>query len=213
MTTQAGAATPTSPPSISRLNLSETRNPENQAGALNSGRVPLSARRLSKAVLHADSTDTSSSNAAGIVMLTDAVGTPRAVRVVQKEEAEGRNMIRIGWVWSLDDKTYQIELRHGRKSGVRKIYINKQLVERVKTLKDLLADAGSVHEFSLDEGRVAQLHIVPKGFSGFTYQMLIDGQPIEQNWSGLATASTDVGSHLLDLRKAPGGELGLLNPT
>ena len=25
--------------------------------------------------------------------------------------------------------------------------------------------------------------------------MLIDGQPIEQNWSGLATSSTDVGSH------------------
>eukprot|EP00966_Prymnesium_polylepis_P222210 5141278-Prymnesium_polylepis.2 len=24
------------------------------------------------------------------------------------------------WVWSLDGKTYQIELRHGRKSGIRK---------------------------------------------------------------------------------------------
>ena len=118
----------------------------------------------------------------------------------------------------------QIELRHGRKSGLRKIYINKVLVERVKTLKDLFSDVGSVHEFPLgdthrvgaagaprvgDTQRVAQLHIVPKGFSGFTYQMLIDGQPIEQNWSGFATASTDVGSHLLDLRKAPGGELGL----
>ena len=77
-------------PSISRLDLSDTQKPENQAGALNSGRVPLSARRLSKAVLHADSTDTSSSNAAGIVMLTDAVGTPRPVRVVQKEESKSK---------------------------------------------------------------------------------------------------------------------------
>lgn len=156
---------------------------ENQAGTLNSGRVPLSARRLSKAVLHADSTDTGSSNTAGFVVLTDSVGTPRAVRVVQKEESEGMNMIRVGWVWSLEGKTHQIELRHGRKSGVRKIYINRQLVERVRQLKDLLADAGSVHEFRLDGHHVAQLHIVPKGFSGFTYQMLIDGSPIEQNWS------------------------------
>ena len=59
---------------------------------------------------------------------------------------------------------------------MRKIYINKQLVERVKTLKDLLADVGSVHEFPLGDSlplegrRIAQLHIVPKGFCGFTYQ-------------------------------------------
>ena len=104
------------------------------------------------------------------------MGTPRSVRVVQKEESEGLNMIRVGWVWSLDGKTYQIELRHGRKSGMRKMcarplerrdrhlarlpkftgrhgpvsYINRQLVERVRALKDLLADAGSVHEFELE---------------------------------------------------------------
>ena len=113
-----------SPPSIGRLDLSSAHNPENQAGTLNSGRVPLSARRLSKSVLHADS-NSASSNAAGIVMLKDSEGTPRAVRVVQKEESEGRNIIRVGWIWSTEGKTYQIELRHGRKSGIRKIYINK----------------------------------------------------------------------------------------
>ena len=117
-----------SPPSIGRLDLSSAHNPENQAGTLNSGRVPLSARRLSKSVLHADSNG-ASSNAAGIVMLKDSEGTPRAVRVVQKEESEGRNIIRVGWIWSTDGKTYQIELRHGRKSGIRKIYINKRLVD------------------------------------------------------------------------------------
>ena len=158
-----------SPPVIARLDLSSAHNPENQAGTLNSGRVPLSARRLSKSVLHADSSG-GSSNASGIVMLTDSVGTPRAVRVVQKEESEGRNIIRVGWIWSTEGTTYQIELRHGRKSGIRKIYINKRLVERVKTLKDFFSDIGSVHEFSLEGRRIAQLHIVPKGFSGFTYQ-------------------------------------------
>ena len=240
-------------PSISRLDLSEAQRPENQDGALNSGRVPLSARRLSKAVLHADSTDAESSNTAGFVVLNDSLGTPRSVRVVQKEEYEGLNMIRVGWVWSLDGRTFQIELRHGRKSGMRKIYINRQLVERVRALKDLLADAGSVHEFELEGRHVAQLHIVPKGFSGFTYQMLIDGHPIEQNWSrhslpprslctapsppcranlplcvtlpnsftparhptvhrrrsGLMQSSSDVGSHLLDVRKPPQGGIGL----
>ncbi len=35
--------------------------------------------------------------------------------------------------------------RHGPVS-----YINRQLVERVRALKDLLADAGSVHEFELE---------------------------------------------------------------
>ena len=157
-----------SPPAIARLDLSSAHNPENQAGTLNSGRVPLSARRLSKSVLHADSSGISSSNASGIVMLTDSVGTPRAVRVVQKEESEGRNIIRVGWIWSTEGTTHQIELRHGRKSGIRKIYINKQLVERVKTLKDLFSDIGSVHEFPLEGQRVAQLHIVPRGLSGFT---------------------------------------------
>jgi hypothetical protein len=117
-----------SPPSIGRLDLSSAHNPEIQAGTLNSGRVPLSARRLSKSVLHADSNRTSS-NAAGIVMLKDSEGTPRAVRVVQKEESENRNIVRVGWIWSTDGQTYQIELRHGRKSGIRKIYINKRLVD------------------------------------------------------------------------------------
>ena len=36
------------------------------------------------------------------------VGTPRAVRVVQKEESEGRNIIRVGWVWSIEGTTYQV---------------------------------------------------------------------------------------------------------
>jgi hypothetical protein len=37
-------------------------------------------------------------------------------------------MVSVKWVWSLDNATYQIELRHGRKSGIRKIYVNKVLI-------------------------------------------------------------------------------------
>jgi len=59
------AAAP-SRPAMARLDLSTAHNPENQAGTLNSGRVPLSARRLSKSVLHADSSGVASSNASGI---------------------------------------------------------------------------------------------------------------------------------------------------
>ena len=135
------AAVATISPAIARLDLTAAQLSSNQAGALNSGRVPLSARRLSKAVLHADSSGTASGNASGIVMLTDSAGTPRAVRVVQKEESEGRNIIRVGWVWSLDGKTFQIELRHGRKSGVRKGYMNR--VCAACTLQAL--PAGAMH--------------------------------------------------------------------
>ena len=30
------------------------------------------------------------------------------MRVVQKEESEGRNIIRVGWVWSIEGTTYQV---------------------------------------------------------------------------------------------------------
>jgi hypothetical protein len=50
------------------------------------------------------------------------------VRVVQSEEHENFNMIQVKWVYTLNDKYYQILLRHGRRSGIRKIYVNKEMV-------------------------------------------------------------------------------------
>ena len=39
-------------------------------------------------------------------------------------------MVNVKWVYTIDDKYFQIVLRHGRKSGIRKIYVNKDMVER-----------------------------------------------------------------------------------
>ena len=48
--------------------------------------MPLSTRRLKKEVLRADSSSALSNNSsAGHVMLTDSMGTPRNVRVVQQQ--------------------------------------------------------------------------------------------------------------------------------
>jgi hypothetical protein len=92
------------------------------------GSGPLSARKLKKEVLNASSSSLDSSNAAGTITLRDELGTPRSVRVVQSEEHENFNMIQVKWVYTLNDKYYQILLRHGRRSGIRKIYVNKEMV-------------------------------------------------------------------------------------
>ncbi|KOO53257.1 hypothetical protein Ctob_013110 [Chrysochromulina tobinii] len=111
------------------------------------GSGPLSARKLKKEVLNASSSSLDSSNAAGTITLRDELGTPRSVRVVQSEEHENFNMIQVKWVYTLNDKYYQILLRHGRRSGIRKIYVNKEMVERTKTLFGYFVDNGSQHQF------------------------------------------------------------------
>ena len=107
------------------------------------------ARRLKKEVLCGDSKKEESSNAAGHVQLTDSMGTPRSVRVVQQEALEDFNMVSVKWLWSVDNNTFQIELRHGRVSGIRKLYVNRQLIFRSKNISDLLADRGSRHAFEV----------------------------------------------------------------
>ena len=77
---------------------------------------PLSSRRLKKEVLRAETASVDGSNSAGHITLRDGSGTPRSVRVVQHEEFENFNMVSCKWVYSLDSKSYQIELRHGRRS-------------------------------------------------------------------------------------------------
>jgi hypothetical protein len=34
-------------------------------------------------------------------------------------------MVSVKWVWSFEGATHQIVLRHGRRSGIRKIYLDK----------------------------------------------------------------------------------------
>ena len=91
---------------------------------------PLSTRRLKKELLCGDSRNRDISNAAGHVQLVDQCGTPRSVRVVQQEALEDFNMVSVKWLWSVDNKTHQIDLRHGRVSGIRKIYVNREMIFR-----------------------------------------------------------------------------------
>lgn len=58
---------------------------------------PLSARRLPKHALCSDSTTAGSASAAGHAVLTDHVGTPRSVRVLQQDKLEDYNMVSVKW--------------------------------------------------------------------------------------------------------------------
>lgn len=160
-----------------------------------------SSRRLTKDVLCADSQRQDASRAAGHVTLRDELGTPRSVRVVQQEERENLNMVSIKWLWSLDQKTYQVELRHGRLSGIRKVYVDKELIERVKTVSNAIFSAGSTHSFSV-AGKRADVHIVPGKSAGFKYFLEIEGEPIEREIGIKAPGlSTEVGTHFVRLSK------------
>ena len=154
----------------------------------------LAGQRLSKTVMRADSQDPLSSKGWGVVTLQDGSGTEREVRVVQKEEYEDTNMVHITWFWTWEGVTHQVELRHGRRSGIRKIYVNKKLEDRVKSMKNLLSDTGSQHSFMVGP-KEGEILIVPKGASGFTYQLRIDSMPIEQNMArATARVQGDVGA-------------------
>lgn len=128
--------------------------------------------------LVASSHDPEGSNTAGIVTVRDSLGTPRSVRVVQKEEPEGANMVRISWFYTFEDKTYTIELRHGRLSGIRKIYVNKELVERDKKLKYAISSVATQYEFDVGP-KQARIEIEPGQKGGYTYQLYIDGRIVE----------------------------------
>jgi hypothetical protein len=141
---------------------------------------PLSTRRLKKDVLCGDSKREENSNAAGHVQMTDSMGTPRSVRVVQQEALEDFNMVSVKWLWSVDNNTFQIELRHGRVSGIRKLYVNRQLIFRSKNISDLLADRGSRHAFEVG-GNPAEVRIELGRGSGFRYHLSISGEEIERD--------------------------------
>jgi len=184
----------------------------NNAGPLSQRPPPtphlLSGRRLSKSIMRADSQDTAGSKNWGIVQIRDSTGTPRSVRVVQDEKVEDGNIVRISWFWSHDDETHQVELRHGRRSGIRKIYLDKVLLDRQKSVKNLLSDTGSRHEFQVGRQQ-GEILITPKGVSGFHYQLKIDGQAIEQSIQGPgqggAGEQLDLGTRALQLPKSPDG--------
>lgn len=142
-------------------------------------KVPMSPLNLAptRPPLVATSKDLDGSNSAGIVTVRDSVGTPRTLRVVQKEEQEGSHMIRISWFYTYEDKTYTIELRHGTRSGIRKIYVNKVLIERDKKLMYAVRSHGSVHDFEV--GPKQARIVIETGSRGYNYQLFIDGRIVE----------------------------------
>ena len=182
-------------PSIPGLGLSSMSSGQAAAGADPSGR-PLSSRRLKKEILKADSKSAEASNSAGHITLRDEMGTPRSVRVVQREAIEDFNMVSVKWVCT-DTLAFQVELRHGRKSGIRKIYVNKELVLRTKTIANLLADRGSVHDFDVG-GRRAQITIERGRSSNFTYHLSVDNEEIERD-IGISAAGLagELGTHFV----------------
>ena len=91
--------------------------------------------------------DGEGSTSTGVASLRGRNGESLHVRVVQSQEREDLNMHRVRWVFTEGSETFQVELRHGRTSGIRKIYVNRQLQERIKSVTHLVRDQGSSHEF------------------------------------------------------------------
>ena len=185
-------------PAIPALGLGSVGSAASLAGGAGLGTDrPLSTRRLKKEVLRADTQDEATANAAGTITLTDSLGTPRSVRVVQQQAREDFNMVSVKWVYTLDGATYQIELRHGRKSGIRKIYLNKELLERSKNLSDRFIDRGSKHQFRVGT-KTAEILIIPGRSAGFKYELRIDDEPIERDLGITAAGlSAELGTHFV----------------
>ena len=148
---QTSAAIESAQSAIPSLALSDLRvNAAVPGSPRASARGALSSRRLKKEVLCGESRCPDGSNSAGHVHIdVDGSGTPRAVRVVQQELSEDMNMVSVKWLWSIGAATHQIELRHGRLSGIRKLYVDRKLVFRSKNLSDMISDRGSTHKFDV----------------------------------------------------------------
>lgn len=192
-------------PNIPSLGLGKVPDASLSAGGGLGSDRPLSTRRLKKELLCADSVNNEVSNSAGHVTLADSAGTPRSVRVVQQQELEDFNMVNVKWVWSFEGKTHQIVLRHGRRSGIRKIYVDKTMVERTKNLTDRIIDRGSLHVFTI-EGRHAKIIIVPGRSACFRYSLSIDNEEIERDLNISAPGlSSDIGTHFVRPSASPDG--------
>jgi len=173
-----------------------------------------SGRRLSKSVMQVDTVDLEGAKSWGMVSVRDGSGTARAVRVVQKAKAEDMNMVCVTWNLDLDDetgqmKTYTVELRHGRRSGIRKIYVNKDLVDRSKDLMKIFSDSGGSYPFKLGM-KSAEIEIVAKGMGqGYNYKLSIDGNPIEQQTAAPGESQVnrglDIGVRAVQLIKSANG--------
>jgi len=105
-------------------------------------------------------------------------------------------------------QTYTVELRHGRRTGIRKIYVNKELVDRSKDIVKVLHDSGGQYPFRLGT-KTAEIEITNKGFgAGYAYKLTLDGNPIEQQTAlpqGGTKPGLDIGVRAVQLPKSANG--------
>ena len=83
-------------------------------------------------------------------------GEVQHIRVLQEAERQDVNIRKIRWVFSEGADTYQIELRHGRVSGVRKLFINRAPVDAVRY--SMNSEARSSMTFYLDDREGQPVH-------------------------------------------------------
>jgi len=139
--------------------------------------------------------------------------------VVQKAEVEDMNMVKVDWMFDLKDtegdkivdRSFTVTLRHGRRTGIRKIYVNKELVERSKDLLKMVKDNGGAYQVPLTRSKSAEIEIINKGsMQGFQYKLSIDDMPIEQQTAAPGNAQAnrdelDIGTRAVQLPKSSNG--------
>ena len=86
----------------------------------------------------------------GQLTFRSKTGASLHIRVVQETVREDLNMRRVRWAFTEGSDKFEIELKHGRTSGLRKIYVNQVVQERVKSLSTLFSSQESTHEFTLN---------------------------------------------------------------
>ena len=116
--------------------------------------------------------------AAGELTFRSQSGAATHIRVLQEQDAIGATCRKVRWIFSEGVETFQVELRH-HKSGLRELFVN--------TRPQVFAtDADSCTcDFNLLSKDGEVMHracvVVTRSAKGVdqTYQLLIDGQPIQ----------------------------------
>ena len=119
---------------------------------------------------------------AGTLSVRCTDGKPGHVRVVQEIEKQSSDVRKVRWVFSEGAETFQIELRHGRLTGLRKLYVNRSCIDDVRYTSN---SDGCAQDFTLASRNGNVFHTarvliskVPGAFE-HSYQLLIDEQPIQ----------------------------------
>lgn len=166
--------------------------------------TPHRERRLSKAVLCAYSCDPKNSQCSGFVELRDANGKAQTTRVVQNLELREHHTTYVSWLWTFAGESHTVELSHGRRTGQRKIWVDKVLHEHNRTIMQRIVIQGSNHKFTVG-GKQVELSTAPV-VKGFEYQLKIEGHSIEECVEGDRNPATrELGTRLLQLPKPVGG--------